>query len=182
MARMSREQLQEHIAKLVEPLLVREGFELVAVEIAGTGPRTLLRVFIDKEGGVSLDDCANVSEALDAMLDVEDPFESSYTLEVSSPGVDRPLFKPADYTRFAGKHARVKTFGPIEGAGNRKVFDGTLLGLEGEAVRIDVDGTPYTVPLSVIAKAHLVWAPEEDLPEPQKPGKGAKPGKKKAKK
>jgi ribosome maturation factor RimP len=165
-ARKSREELLAALTTLVEPLLVREGYELVAIEVTGTGPRTILRLFIDKPGGVTLDDCASVSEAVDAMLDVEDPFESSYTLEVSSPGLDRPLRKPADYQRFAGKRAKLKTFGPVEGAGSRKVFDGTLLGLEGELVRIVVDGTPFTVPLSSIAKANLVWSFDDATLEP----------------
>lgn len=145
------------IGALVEPLLVREGYELVDVEIVGTGSKTILRLFIDKPGGVSLDDCATVSQAVDAMLDVEDPFETSYTLEVSSPGLDRPLKKPADFQKYAGRKAKVKTYGPVEGAGNRKVFVGQLLGWEDDSVRIEVDGTEYKVPSEAIAKAHLVY-------------------------
>jgi ribosome maturation factor RimP len=162
MATSKGKELRERVAAVVEPLLVREGYELVEVEIAGGGASTILRLFIDKPGGVTLDDCASVSEAVSAMLDVEDPIESAYSLEVSSPGLDRPLRKPADYDRFVGKHARIKTYGPIEGAGSRKVFDGKLLGRDETTVRIDVDGTPYSVPLDAVAKAHLVWEPDEE--------------------
>ncbi len=162
MARLKGRQLVEHLSRLLEPLLTREGYELVELEVAGAGPHTVLRLFIDRPGGVTLDDCASVSEAVDAMLDVEDPFESTYLLEVSSPGLDRPLRKKADFERFTGRRAKVKTFAPVAGAGTRKVYDGTLQGLDGEAVRIDVDGTLFTVPLEAIAKAHLVWSPEDD--------------------
>lgn len=163
MARKSREELVTQLSSLIEPLLAREGYELVAIEVAGSGPRTILRLFLDKPGGVTLDDCASVSEAVDAMLDVEDPFESSYTLEVSSPGLDRPLRKLADFQRFAGKRAKLKTFGPIEGAGTRKVFEGTLLGLDGDRIRIEVDGTPYAVPHASVAKANLVFVFDDAL-------------------
>jgi len=162
-----RRDLRERVEKLVEPLLAHEGYELVDLEIAGVGPGTVVRLFIDKEGGVSLDDCASVSEAVDAMLDVEDPFDASYTLEVSSPGLDRPLRKAADYERFAGKKAKIKTFGPLESAGGRKVFTGTLVGRDADAVRIDVDGTVYAVPDERIAKAHLVF----EFEPKRKPGK-----------
>lgn len=157
MARPSRDDLIERITALVEPLLTREGYELVAVEVVGRGPSTILRLYIDKPGGVTLDDCALVSDAVNPLLDVEDPFESSYSLEVSSPGLDRPLRKPEDFTRFAGRKARLKTFGPLPEAGNRKLFVGTLQGLEGDAVRIEVEGTVYSVPREELAKANLVF-------------------------
>jgi ribosome maturation factor RimP len=161
LARLKGKELQEQIARLVEPMLVHEGYELVEVEVVGTGPRTILRLFIDKPGGVSIDDCAHVSEGVDAVLDVEDPFESSYTLEVSSPGLDRPLRKKADFEKYAGRKVRVKTYGPVPGAGDRKMFPGTLIGLEGESVRVLVDGVEFKVPLDAIAKANLDWEPNE---------------------
>jgi ribosome maturation factor RimP len=159
-ARLKGKELFARVTELVEPVLVREGYELVDVEVLGSGPATILRLFIDKPGGVTLDDCASVSEVVDAMLDVEDPFESSYSLEVSSPGLDRPLRKPQDYERFVGKKAKLKTYGPIENAGNRKVFVGVLKGFANDAAQIDVDGTLYVVPREAIAKGHLVWEPE----------------------
>jgi len=161
-ARLKGRELDEQIARLVEPMLTVEGYELVDVEVVGSGPRTILRLFIDKAGGVTIDDCASVSEAVDAILDVEDPFESAYTLEVSSPGLDRPLRKPADFERYAGRKVRIKTYGPVEGAGARKVFPGVLVGLAGSVVTVDVDGTRFEVPLDAIAKANLDWEPGAD--------------------
>lgn len=163
-----REETRQKVIDIIEPLLKNEGYELVEVELAGAGKTTVLRLFIDKEGGVTLDDCATVSQAVSAMLDVEDPIESAYELEVSSPGVDRPLRRPEDYTRFAGQKAKVKTFGPVPGAGDRKVFIGNLLGFEADHVRIDVDGTEFKVPQEAIAKAHLVWEPEVSKFAPKK--------------
>ena len=160
-ARLKGRELTEQVARLVEPMLTVEGYDLVEVEVVGSGPRTILRLFIDKPGGVTLDDCASVSEAVDAILDVEDPFESSYTLEVSSPGLDRPLRKPADFVRFTGRRVRIKTYGPVDGAGARKVFPGVLRGIEGDRVRVDVDGTEFAVPLEAVAKAHLEWEPDD---------------------
>jgi ribosome maturation factor RimP len=161
MAHLKGRELREKLTSLIEPLLSREGFELVEIEVLGAGPGTIVRIFIDKPGGVTLDDCASISEAVSAMLDVEDPIASAYHLEVSSPGLDRPLRKPEDYDRFVGQEAKIKTFGPVDGAGNRKMFVGKLTGRDGETVRINVDGTEYGVPMNAIAKAHLVWHGEE---------------------
>lgn len=165
MARPKREELRKRIIDLVEPLLVREGYELVEVEIIGAGPGTIVRLYIDKPGGVTLDDCALVSEAVDPMLDVEDPIETAYTLEVSSPGLDRPLRKPEDFVRFTGRKVKVKTYGPIPQAGNRKVFVGILGGLVEEAVQVEVDGTAYAIPRSDVAKANLVFEFEDAKPK-----------------
>lgn len=164
-ARPRREELQKRIIDLVEPLLVHEGYELVEVEIVGSGPGMIVRLYIDKPGGVTLDDCASVSEAVDPMLDVEDPIESAYTLEVSSPGLDRPLRKPEDFNRFAGSKVKVKTYGPLPGAGNRKVFVGTLRGLADDAVQVEIDGTSFAIPRTDVAKAHLVYEFDDGKPK-----------------
>ena len=113
---------------------------------------------------MNLDDCSAFSHALAPALDVEDVGDTGYSLEVSSPGLDRPLRKPEDFRRFAGKKAKVKTFGPlpaIEGRPPSKNFSGTLLGCtdgpEGDQVELDVDGKRCAIPLAAIAKAHLIF-------------------------
>ncbi len=125
----------EAIRSMAERVAGSEGLYLVDVELKGGRSNTLLRVYIDKAGGITHGDCQNVSEQLSAMLDVEDPFPGSYTLEVSSPGLDRELRKPSDYEHFAGRRARVILREPVEG---QTVVEGRLAGLEGERVRLDM--------------------------------------------
>ncbi len=129
--------------------------ELVDVEFGGAGGRTTLRLFIDKAGGVSLEDCSSVSRALSAALDVEDPLQGSYDLEVSSPGLDRPLRTPEHFEKFAGQKVRVKTFGPVPECENRKTFVGTLKGYAEGKVIVDVDGKLFQVPHAQVSKANL---------------------------
>lgn len=141
----------------IEPLARRAaevaGCELLLVELLGSGSHTTVRVTIDKPGGVGVADCQRVSEELSVILDVEDPIAGRYQLEVSSPGIDRPLVRPEDYDRFAGRKVRVKTFGPIDGQRN---FCGRLEGLEGETVRMTLeDRRAVSIPLSQVAKARL---------------------------
>jgi ribosome maturation factor RimP len=111
-----------------------EGLYLVDVELKGGRSNPLLRIYIDKAGGITHTDCQNVSEQLGAMLDVEDPFPGSYTLEVSSPGLDRELRNPSDYEHFAGRRARVILREPLNG---QRVVEGRLAGFEGGRVRLD---------------------------------------------
>ena len=106
-------------------------------------------------GGVSLEDCAKFSRVVSTALDVEDPLEGAYDLEVSSPGLDRPLRKREHFEKYAGEKIRLKTYGPIETAGNRKTFIGKLLGIANDMVRIDVDGTIFEVPLAQVSKANI---------------------------
>ena len=141
-------ELRKLLASGVELL----GFELVDAELAG-GHHVVLRVYIDNPNGVSIDDCADVSRQLSAILDVEDPFSGSYSLEVSSPGFDRPLVKPADFERFAGEVIKVKLRQPIEG---RRNFKGRLLGLTGEDVVLLVDDQQISLALDGIERARLV--------------------------
>lgn len=118
----------------------------------------MLRLFIDKQGGIALDDCADVSRELSLILDVEDVITANYTLEVSSPGLDRPLKTPADYERFAGRLIKVRTYQPLaDDSGNkRKTFLGKLEGLVDGTVRITlVEGQTASIPLERVAKAHL---------------------------
>jgi ribosome maturation factor RimP len=164
-----KEDILGRIRAIAEPLAEGEGLELVDAEITGAGGRSVLRLYIDKKGApqlpaqpganpgasVSLDDCSNFSRAVSAALDVEDPLEGAYDLEVSSPGLDRPLRKPEHFVKYAGQRIRLKTYGPIESAGGRKTFVGTLLGMQGELVRVEVDGREYEVPLSQVGKANV---------------------------
>ncbi len=150
-----KEEILEKVRALAAPLAAQEGMELVDVEFGGAGGRTTLRLFIDKAGGVSLEDCSSVSRALSAALDVEDPLQGSYDLEVSSPGLDRPLRTPEHFEKFAGQKVRVKTFGPVPECENRKTFVGTLKGYAEGKVIVDVDGKLFQVPHAQVSKANL---------------------------
>lgn len=129
------------------------GFEVVEVEYQ-SGPRgRVLRVFIDKPGGVTVDDCQAVSEPLSAALDRLDPIPGSYRLEVSSPGIERPLRKPEDFQRFAGREVEIHLFGPVQG---RRHWTGTLVGMEQGQVRLRLeDGSTVDLPHEGISKARL---------------------------
>jgi ribosome maturation factor RimP len=150
-----KEEILEKVRNIAAPLAASEGLELVDVELAGAGGHPTLRLYIDKAGGVSLEDCTQVSRALSAALDVEDPIDGSYELEVSSPGLDRPLRTREHFEHFAGENVRVKTFGPLEDAGSRKTFVGRLIGVEGESVLVEVEGAVFRIPEKLIAKANL---------------------------
>lgn len=129
------------------------GYEMLGFEYLARSNNSLLRVYIDSEKGITLDDCGIVSEQLSAVLDVEDPINGRYTLEVSSPGLDRPLFEKAHYEQFIGREARIKTDIPYEG---RKNFRGILKAVEGDTIQIEVDRQEYNLPLQNIQQARLV--------------------------
>jgi len=150
-----KEEILEKVRTIAAPLAAAEGLELVDVELAGAGGHPTLRLYIDKAGGVSLDDCTQVSRALSAALDVEDPIEGSYELEVSSPGLDRPLRTREHFEHFTGEKVRVKTFGPLQEADSRKTFVGRLQGMEDESVVVEVEGAVFRIPLKLIAKANI---------------------------
>lgn len=153
--------LQERVQALLEPLVESLGYELVCLELHGSGAHALLRLYIDSAGdstagnlatGIGLEDCERVSREVSAALDVADPISGSYRLEVSSPGLDRPLAKPEHFRRYSGQQARVQTRLPVSG---RRRFAGRLLGLEQDEVVIEVDGISYRLPLAQIEKARL---------------------------
>ena len=150
-----REEILEKVRQLAAPLAAQEGLELVDVEIGGGHGRQTLRLFIDKPGGVSLDECSSVSRALSTALDVEDPIQGTYDLEVSSPGLDRPLRTPEHFQQYAGNKVRVKTFGPVPECENRKTFVGILRGYEDGTVVLDVDGKVFRVPSTQVSKANI---------------------------
>jgi ribosome maturation factor RimP len=141
--------LREIARRAVEP----DGLELAWLELKREGAQWILRVYIDRaEGGVGLTECERVSERLSVLLDVEDPIDSSYTLEVSSPGLDRPLWSERDYERFAGRLARVQLRQPL---GARKRMRGRLLGVSAGSVRLEVEGEELAVPFSLIESGRL---------------------------
>lgn len=149
------------VEKLIQPIVASFGFELVDLELKGDGRRRVLRVFIDKPGGIVLDDCAEVSREIDALFEVEDPIPGAYTLEVSSPGLDRPLKSAADFARHVGRLTRIKTtvlLDPDERGHKRKTFIGELLALDDDRIRLrqtDRRGGEVVILLADIAKANL---------------------------
>ncbi len=150
---MGKNKVVAAVEELATPLVTGLGLELVDVEYVREGGRWYLRIFIDKPGGVTLDDCQAVSESLDPLLDEMDPIPHSYHLEVSSPGIERPLKKPADFERFSGRRVQVTTFTPQDG---QKKFTGRLEGLRNEMVVLTLDdGRERYIPLPQVASARL---------------------------
>jgi ribosome maturation factor RimP len=144
----------EKIRTIAERVATSEALELVDVELKGGRSNQLLRIYIDKPQGITHADCQLVSEQLSAILDVEDPFPGSYVLEVASPGLDRKLVKPSDYTHFVGRRARLVLRQPVE---NEKVFEGRLAGLEAGRVLLETDnGERKELELANVSKARLV--------------------------
>ena len=143
------------IARLVEPVLQSMGYELVRVHYGSGSGRPTLQIMAERldRRPMAVEDCAEISRSLSALLDVEDPLEGAYLLEVSSPGIDRPLIRPVDYERFAGFEARLETTQPIEG---RKRFRGRIGELVDGRVRIIEEAGEYRLPLEQINKAKLV--------------------------
>jgi ribosome maturation factor RimP len=146
--------LQNRLQELLEPLVESLGYELVLLESSAHKGSGLVRLFIDAPGGVTLDDCERVSREVEGLLDVEDPIPQNYRLEVSSPGLDRPLVKPAHYERFAGERAKVQLLAPV---GGRRKFEGVLRGLHGDNVVLETaDAGTVELALAGIERARLV--------------------------
>jgi ribosome maturation factor RimP len=143
----------DELARLLEPTIGRLGYELSDLEVKLGGRGGVVRLFIDKSDGISLDDCEKVSLAVSALLDVEDPLPGEYNLEVSSPGLDRKLTKVEHFQRFAGETVKVQMRFPIEG---RKRFRGTLVSSNDENIVVEVDGEPHSLPIATIDTARLV--------------------------
>lgn len=149
---MKFENLLREVREVIEPILESQGFELVDLEYQRESQGWVLRIYLDREGGVSLDDCARVSHEVGAILEVKDLIPRAYILEVSSPGLTRPLKKPEDFNKFRNQMVKIKLYEPLEG---RRNFKGTLLGLEGDRVRVEVEQRVCEFPLRGIAKANL---------------------------
>lgn len=145
----------ERLCSLIEPILTKMGYELVRVTFGGGERRATLQVMAERPetGQLVIEDCAEISRALSEMLDKVDPIPGEYHLEVSSPGIDRPLTRPKDFVTWAGHLARINAKAPVDG---RKRFSGTLLGLEGEDVLIETETGTARIPLGDVDTAKLV--------------------------
>jgi ribosome maturation factor RimP len=139
--------------ELLQPLVEDLGYEFVGLEYNSNPKHSVLRIYIDREDGVGIEDCETVSRETAALLDVKDPIRSHYNLEVSSPGLARPLFTPAHFKEFAGNEAQINLFAPQDG---RRKFSGAILSADENSVSIDQDGSEVTLDFDNIAKANLV--------------------------
>jgi ribosome maturation factor RimP len=150
---MDKQSIAERVRAIAGEVAERNAVELVHVEVAGTNRDLVLRIFIDKDGGVNLDDCSDFSQAVEAVLDAEDLIPVRYVLEVSSPGIERELYSIEDFRRFAGKLAKLKTKAAIEG---QKTFVGTITGIDGEKIAFeDRSKGPMSFEYGDIEKANL---------------------------
>jgi ribosome maturation factor RimP len=167
----------EELTNLVSPAIADMGLECLGVEYMPSHGNSLVRVYIDAaDRAVTVDDCELVSRQVSALFDVNDPITGRYTLEVSSPGLDRPLYTPEQFARFLGQGAKVEVSLPLNG---RRRFQGPILAVAGETITLEQDGVAVEIAHSNVHKAKLV----PDLDEPQgKPGKGKADAGKKAKK
>ena len=153
--------IEERVQAIAERVAIDHGLELVHAEVAGPDNKPIVRIFIDKPTGVTHKDCSEVSLHVGTILDVEDFIHSSYTLEVSSPGLERGLYKHTDYERFAGRLAKIRSRTPVNGQRN---FRGRLLGIDGEEVLIeDRTSGRVRVDFKSIAKANLELEVEKEF-------------------
>lgn len=140
------------VEELVRPFLDENGFELVDIEYVKEGGNWFLRVYVDKEGGIDIDDCGRISEYLSARLDEKDPIEAAYFLEVSSPGAERPLKKAQDFHKAVGDYVFLTTYEPIDGL---KEFEGTLASFDEETVVVEIGKKKHSIPYTKVASARL---------------------------
>ncbi len=144
---------QTHLWELFEPVVNGMGYDLIEIEHFPNPKHGVLRLYIDKEGGITIDDCSEVSRQISALIDVEDPVRGQFNLEVSSPGLDRPLRKVRDFQRFCGSKVKLKTAMPLDGQRN---FSGRLLEADEEKLVIETDTEEITLPMTAIEKARIV--------------------------
>ena len=149
---MVSDQVLDRIRAVADPILSNEGMDLVDLQYRREGRGWVIRLYIDREGGVTLEDCVRVSREVGRSLDVEDFLAVSYTLEVSSPGLDRPLKKEKDFLRFLNRLISVKTVSTLE---NQQHFKGKLLGFKENQIEMETERGIIRIPLSNVAKAHL---------------------------
>jgi ribosome maturation factor RimP len=148
-------QAPENLQKIIQPVVEGLGYEFIGADFSGGLGQGVLRIFIDTEKGIEVDDCAAVSRQLSSVMDVEDPIQGNYQLEVSSPGLERPLYTLEHFERFKGQVAAVKLSFPLQ---ERRNLKGLLLGVDRGDVVVEMDGEVLNVPFQMIVKAHL--APE----------------------
>jgi len=147
-------QAPEHILKLLEPVIEGLGYECVGIEFNSHPKNSVLRIYIDSENGITVEDCSKVSHQVSGVLDVEDPIKSEYNLEVSSPGADRPFFKLEQFRQFIGQPITVTLFSPIN---QRRKITGQIVQVEDDGVIVVDDGDQqYSIPLKAMSKARLV--------------------------
>jgi len=146
-------QAPANIQVLIEPAVTALGYELVGAEYLSQGRHSLLRIYIDSDDGITLEDCERVSHQVSGILDVEDAIQGHYSLEVSSPGLDRPLFTLDHFKRFIGKQAKIKLAAPIDG---RRKFNGVIRAVGESLVVLEMDAEEFELPFSAIEKANLV--------------------------
>jgi ribosome maturation factor RimP len=148
------EPLDSTLSQMTRRVVESMGYELVGVEYLGRGgDRAILRVYIDQEAGITLEDCAEVSHQLSGVLDVEDPIPGRYSLEVSSPGLNRPLVYPEHFERFRGHRVKLRLAEKVEG---RRNLEGSLLGLADGLIQLEVEGRTWEVPLAAVESARVV--------------------------
>lgn len=145
-------QAPDHLVKLIEPIVEGLGFECVGIEFHPHPKHGLLRVYIENEAGINVDDCSKVSHQISGVLDVEDPVQGNYQLEISSPGSDRPLFKIEQFEQFIGHIVKVSLFKPVN---NRRKIIGRILKVEQNLVQLEEDGQVFEVSFQSMSKAHL---------------------------
>ncbi|CAM4254060.1 ribosome maturation factor RimP [Vibrio astriarenae] len=145
--------LERQLIELLEAPVEASGYELVGIEFIRAGQHSTLRIFIDHENGINVDDCAEVSHQVSAVMDVEDPISVAYSLEVSSPGLDRPLFKAAHYEQRIGQEVNLVLNMAV---GNRRKWKGTIHSVDGETITLTVDGQNEEFVLSNISKANII--------------------------
>lgn len=149
---MAQPDLATTLTALLEPRAEEHGLALVAIEVVGHKHAPTVRVYLDREGGIDIEAISAANEWIEVALEGVKQLSDSYTLEVSSPGIERPLRRLVDFERFVGSTADIRTEVPVD---RRKRFNGTITGVEGEAVLVDVDGCVYRVPHDAITKAKL---------------------------
>jgi ribosome maturation factor RimP len=151
---LARRKVEQVVYEIIEPLVTKTELELVDVEYKKEGQNWFLRIFIDRPGGVRIEDCQFISEKISDLLDQADPIRQSYYLEVSSPGIERPLNKLEHFVRFQGEKVKINTYSPI---GNRKSFIGIIVGINNENILLNLDSNQeVSIPFEQITKANLV--------------------------